>query len=77
MKRYNYKPKCIPQSYTDLLTSYEEVFYQEHLLHHIIVQKLHYTSTKDEEINTELDVAQFESVDEIVAKEIEAIERPV
>ena len=31
-------------------------------------------NTQDEEINSNIDITKFESVDEIVAKEIEAIE---
>ena len=36
--------------------------------------KFSVTCTPIEEISTELDIAQFESVDEIVAKEISAID---
>ena len=70
------KPKMYLRVTLDLPISYEEAsFIKETFINQYNCREITLIpSTKDEEINTELDVAQFESVDEIVAKEIEAIE---
>ena len=70
------KPKMYLRVSLDLPISYEEAsfiketFIQEYECREITL----IPSTQDDEMNSEIDIAQFESVDEIVSKEIEAIE---
>jgi hypothetical protein len=70
------KPKMYLRVTLDLPISYEEAsFIKETFIKEYECREITLIpSTKDDEINSEIDIAQFESVDEIVAKEIEAID---
>ena len=60
----------------DLPISYEEAnFIKETFMKDYECREISLIpNTQDEEINSDIDITKFESVDEIVAKEIEAIE---
>ena len=60
----------------DLPISYEEAnFIKETFMKDYNCREISLIpNTQDEEINSDIDITKFESVDEIVAKEIEAIE---
>ena len=70
------KPKMHLRVTLDVDISYEEAsfikenFMKEYNCREIVL----IPSKKDEEIHTDLDVTKFESVDQIVSKEIEAID---
>ena len=70
------KPKMYLRVTLDLPISYEEAsFIKETFLHeHSCREITLIPNTTDEEINTDIDITKFESVDQIVAKEIQAIE---
>lgn len=70
------KPKMYLRVTLDLPISYEEAsFIKETFLHeHDCREITLIPNTTDEEINTDIDITKFESVDQIVAKEIQAIE---
>ena len=60
----------------DLPISYEEAnFIKETFMKDYECREISLIpNTQDEEMNSDIDITKFESVDEIVAKEIEAIE---
>ena len=60
----------------DLPISYEEAnFIKETFMKDYDCREISLIpNTQDDEINSDIDITKFESVDEIVAKEIEAIE---
>ena len=70
------KPKMYLRVTLDLPISYEEAsFIKETFIKEYDCREITLIpSTKDDEINSEIDITRFESVDEIVAKEIEAID---
>jgi hypothetical protein len=62
----------------DLPISYEEAnFIKETFMKDYECREISLIpSTQDDEMNSDIDITKFESVDEIVAKEIEAIDSP-
>ena len=70
------KPKMYLRVTLDLPISYEEAsFIKETFVDKYECREITLIpNTKDDEINTDIDITKFESVDQIVAKEIQAIE---
>lgn len=70
------KPKMYLRVTLDLPISFEEAsFIKETFIKEYDCREITLIpNTKDEEMNSEIDIQQFESVDQIVAKEIEAID---